>query len=260
MNHIRTLVKVVSFALASIAAVACHREPKHDGAASVTSVTGAKVPIAAADAASEQVCKAPGDEPAPTTAVVPAPKPSRGIAAAPAKHSKAKHDRDEAIAPDKGKEARQDATRPDVATPAHTGASPEAPPPLVTTTGATLSRVQPAQTLAPARIAFENRLPATYQLERVRMLVDGAMFLDRRTPGGAEVGPGEHVVEVVADYRLNDPVFTYMRDYRVELRSTQIVPASPAPTAFVATARPAGGVTTPMARRAALAWRSFLVK
>ena len=260
MNHTRASIQVVSFALASVAAVACSRARKPEPVVETTSATSAQVAIAAADGASQQVCRAPGDEPAATTANAPAPKPSRAIAAAPARHPKAKPEPQEAIAREMAKDGHQDATPASAATPTRSNASPQVPVSQVTTTGATLPLAQPARTLAPARIAFENRLPASYRLERVRMIVDGAVSFDARTPGSLQVGPGDHVVEVVTNYRLRDPVFTYVNDHLVELRSTEIVPASPASTAFVATAHPSGGVTTPMSKRAELAWRSFRVR
>jgi hypothetical protein len=91
----------------------------------------------------------------------------------------------------------------------------------------------------------------------VRVLVDGAVSYDAASPGSVRMEPGPHVVEVVADYRLRDPFFTYVRGYHVELRSTRITPASEAPVVFAATAVPSGGVTAPVTERAALTWTSF---
>jgi hypothetical protein len=133
--------------------------------------------------------------------------------------------------------------------------APDQPAPTaqVTTTSATV----PAPAFAPARVAFENRLSGDYKIERFRFLVDGAVTYDAAVPGTIDVAPGPHVVEVIADYRMHDALFTYVDDYRLQIRSTEVVPASRVATAFVATARPTGGVTAPMNKRAALAWRSF---
>ena len=114
--------------------------------------------------------------------------------------------------------------------------------------------------LAPARVVFENRLPSSYALERVRVAVDGATAYDARTPGSVWIPPGPHVVQVIASFRLNDPVLTYVRDYRTEIQSTERVPASATPLAVVATAQPKGGVTAPMNERTGVAWRSFPLK
>ena len=115
-------------------------------------------------------------------------------------------------------------------------------------------KAEPA--LRPARVSFDNRLSSEYRLERVRVLVDGAVAYDGRSVVSLEIPAGAHTVKVLADYRLEDPVFSYVRDYHMELQSTEAVPASTAPISFVATAVPAGGVTTPMNQRAALTWRS----
>jgi hypothetical protein len=93
-----------------------------------------------------------------------------------------------------------------------------------------------------------------YQLERVTLFVDGALRYDGARPFDAGVPPGEHVVSVVAEYRLRDPVFTYMSGYRVTLRAAERV-SSDRPHAWVARAVEVGGVTTPIERRASIVWR-----
>ena len=112
----------------------------------------------------------------------------------------------------------------------------------------------PAPAAAPASVLFDNRLPGDYRLERVRMSVDGVLSYDAPSVGAMRLPPGDHLIEVIADYRLHDPVFSYVDGYRVELRTTGVVPASNSSSSFVAVAVPSGGVTTPDEKRATLAW------
>jgi hypothetical protein len=133
-------------------------------------------------------------------------------------------------------------------------AAPPEPVGLVTTTSGTVD-APPGAAPAPARVAFENRLPATYELVRVRMLVDRILSYDGLTAGALQVPSGDHAVQVIADYRLHDPVFSYVDGYRVQLETTGLVPESAVPETFVVTAVPRGGVTTPMGRRATLLWQ-----
>jgi hypothetical protein len=113
-----------------------------------------------------------------------------------------------------------------------------------------------AQTRTPATttVAFRNDLPSSYRLERVRLFVDGRLRYDSPTPFNAALAPGDHVVSVVADYRMHDPVLTYYGGYRVQLHSAERV-RSASPHALVARAVERGGVTTPFERRAQIVWR-----
>jgi hypothetical protein len=111
-----------------------------------------------------------------------------------------------------------------------------------------------SQPRSPTTVSFRNDLPGTYQLERVTLWVDGALRYDGARPFDAGVPLGEHVVSVVAEYRLRDPVFTYVDGYRVTLRAAERV-SSDRPHAWVARAVEVGGVTTPVERRAGIVWR-----
>jgi len=111
-----------------------------------------------------------------------------------------------------------------------------------------------AQGARRATVSFRNDLPGTYELERVSFWVDGDLRYDGARPVAVAVAPGEHVVSVAAQYRLRDPVFTYVNGYRVVLRSAERV-SSAAPHAWVARAVEVGGVTTPIERRAGIVWR-----
>jgi hypothetical protein len=261
MSPSRGSMRGLLFGVASMAAIACGREEEaaQVGSVSLTSAK-AEVPTEDTEKVADDVCLISSDE---------AASPTRGtvliptilLTAMPPTTPKQKKVRAVAL-----KEAI--ALREAIASVADAGAAvtngpstnrdvpaPEKSAPQVTTTSAAVPRAEPA--LAHSRVAFESHLSGDYKLERLRMLVDGVTAYDARAPGDVELAPGDHVVEVIADYRLNDPLFTYVDDYRVELRSTEVVPASRAASAFVATARPTGGVTTPMNKRAALAWRSF---
>jgi hypothetical protein len=113
---------------------------------------------------------------------------------------------------------------------------------------------QPPSAAAPTTISFRNDLPGTYELRRVRLWVDGELRYDGPRPFRLPVAAGEHVVAVVADYRMNDPVFTYVRGYTIAVQSARRVDSTP-PRAWVARAVEIGGVTTPVERRAAILWR-----
>jgi hypothetical protein len=111
-----------------------------------------------------------------------------------------------------------------------------------------------AQGVRASTVSFRNELPGTYELERVSFWVDGALRYDGARAPAVAVGPGDHVVSIAAQYRLRDPVFTYVSGYRIVLRSAERV-SSDAPHAWVARAVEVGGVTTPVERRAGIVWR-----
>jgi hypothetical protein len=111
-----------------------------------------------------------------------------------------------------------------------------------------------AEGVRASTVSFDNELPGTYELERVSLWVDGALRFDGAAPPALAVESGNHVVSVAAQYRLRDPVFTYVNGYHVVLRSAERV-SSAAPHAWVARAVEVGGVTTPVERRAGIVWR-----
>lgn len=115
------------------------------------------------------------------------------------------------------------------------------------------ARAQPRTTT----LEFRNDLPAPYQLDRVQAWIDGVRVYDGVRPFDAPVPPGEHLVTITADYRLRDPVFTYMHAYRIELTSHELVRAATHGHPDVARARAveSGGATTPIEKRAEIVWR-----
>ena len=107
---------------------------------------------------------------------------------------------------------------------------------------------------APATVAFRNDLPGTYELRRVRLWVDGALLHEGSSPFDASLPPGAHVVSIAAEYQMQDTLLPYVRGYRIQLRSAEHIRSQAART-VVARALESGGVTTPIERRARIAWR-----
>lgn len=113
---------------------------------------------------------------------------------------------------------------------------------------------KPIPAPASTMVAFEDALPSSYRLQRVRIWVDGALRYEGAPPMGVPLARGDHVVAIAADYRMSDPVFSYMRGYHIEVRATRHVPGSGDGRVVVARAIEAGGVTTPFDRRARIVW------
>jgi hypothetical protein len=113
---------------------------------------------------------------------------------------------------------------------------------------------QPYARTAPASVAFRNDLPGTYRLERVRILVDGAVRYEGPRPARATIPPGAHLVSVIADYRMHDPLLSYAKDYTFRVQSAERVRAAPG-RVFVARAVEVGGVTRPVGQRIHIVWR-----
>jgi hypothetical protein len=242
---------VLAALAASAATTACGRSPAPEIAS--TSVTSA-VATPPADREEDPVCTAP--ESAST------PPPSAPIAK-PAKHVANRSALVETSAvrpPDNDAKRALDKAIAESVAGAHEAERQDATPvsarPEVTTTSATVPRAATTPS-APVRVAFDNRLPSVYRLQRFQLLVDGRVAYDGRSAGSVRLEPGDHVVEVIVDYRVDDSIFASAGDHGIELRSTEVIPTSPAPAVFVATATPTGGVTTSIDQRASLSWRSF---
>jgi hypothetical protein len=129
-------------------------------------------------------------------------------------------------------------------------------PPLLVGVAIALGALPTARAEAPSDVVtFSNEMPAAYRLTRVRLVVDGAVRYDAPAPfAAAELGPGGHVVEVIATYRLHDPVFTYLDRYAIDVRSAHVVRPGSAHRVDAHVVR-SGGATTPIDRRAAITWR-----
>jgi hypothetical protein len=120
---------------------------------------------------------------------------------------------------------------------------------------APLARGQaPAPAPSPTLVTFNNALPSTYRLTRVRLIVDGAVRFDGPRFESIVLTPGGHVVELIADYRLHSSIFTYLDRYGIEVRSAHLIrPGSPIKRVDARVVR-AGGATTPLERSATIAW------
>jgi hypothetical protein len=104
-------------------------------------------------------------------------------------------------------------------------------------------------------VAFRNDLPGPYELRRVRLWVDGALLHEGAGPFNASLAPGTHVVSIAAEYRMQDALLPYVRGYEVQLRSAERIRSDASNRVVVARALEWGGVTTPIERRARIAWR-----
>ncbi len=133
-------------------------------------------------------------------------------------------------------------------------------PPKPTPSPQATTSSPPAQTAepGPAALMFTNNLSLVYRLERVRLLVDGTIYFEGDSAFVSTIPPGQHALELVADYRLQDRVLTYLRGYAIELRSSYITkPTAGRGLVVQAVAVPVGGVTTPFEERSAIRWRDL---
>jgi hypothetical protein len=106
----------------------------------------------------------------------------------------------------------------------------------------------------PATVSFRSDLPGTYELRRVRFWVDGVLRYDGTRPFDMSLALGPHVVSVAADYRMHDPLLSYLNAYTIELRSAERIPSGPARGSLVRAVK-TGRVTTPIGRGARIVWQ-----
>jgi hypothetical protein len=125
---------------------------------------------------------------------------------------------------------------------------------LAAATSSSPAAAQPYARPAPATIAFRSDLPGTFHLERVRILVDGAVRYEGLRPARTSIAPGAHLISVIADYRMHDPLLSYARDYTFRVQSAHRVRAAPGGV-VVARAVEVGGVTRPVGQRIHIVWR-----
>lgn len=118
---------------------------------------------------------------------------------------------------------------------------------------APLAHAQTGETPPPSTlVTFTNDLPSRYRLTHVRVVVDGAVRYDGPQFDSTTIPRGNHVVEVVADYRMHGNVLTYMNHMGVQVRSAHIV--RPTNRHVDARAIRHGGATTPLERSAVISW------
>lgn len=118
-----------------------------------------------------------------------------------------------------------------------------------------------------ANIRFENKLSSAFQLTRVLIVLDGAVQYNKSDQSGGvlagqkvipifsgSIPPGDHTLQVLVNLRGHGyGVFSYLRGYRFEVRSSHSFTAVEGKTAEI---KPVvyekGGVTTPIEERPAI--------
>ena len=115
-----------------------------------------------------------------------------------------------------------------------------------------LAHAQTTDTTPSTVVTFTNELPSSYRLTRVRLVVDGAVRYDGPKLDSTSIPRGNHVVEVVADYRMHGNILTYMNHMGIEVRSAHVV--RPTNQRVGARAIRHGGATTPLERSAVINW------
>ena len=120
---------------------------------------------------------------------------------------------------------------------------------------------------AELRVVEQMRMSSAFVLLRALYVLDGHEVLyqwradkpgeRRRTPVfDAGVGPGEHVISVLLAYQGHgEGVFAYLRGYKFKVRSSHTLRLVDGEAVEVTvTAHEAGGLTTPLEERPAVAW------
>jgi hypothetical protein len=115
-----------------------------------------------------------------------------------------------------------------------------------------LANAQTTETTPSTVVSFSNELPSHYRLTRVRLVVDGAVRYDGPRLDTATIPRGNHVVEVVADYRMHGNVLSYMNHMGIQVRSAHVV--HPTNQHVNARAIRHGGATTPLEKSAVISW------
>jgi hypothetical protein len=105
-------------------------------------------------------------------------------------------------------------------------------------------------------IKFTNELSSAFRVTRALFVLDGAVQYNKTDQSGAlaeqaeipifngSIPPGDHTVQVLLNLQGNGyGVFSYLRGYRFEVRSTH---------SFTTVAYEKGGVTTPLEERPAI--------
>lgn len=119
---------------------------------------------------------------------------------------------------------------------------------------------------ARASIRFQNELSSAYRVTRVLVVLDGAVQYNKTDQSGAladqaeipifngSVPPGDHTLQVLVNLQGNGyGVFSYLRGYRFEMRSSHSFTAVEGKTINLqAVAYEKGGVTTPLEERPAV--------
>ncbi len=119
---------------------------------------------------------------------------------------------------------------------------------------------------ARATIRFDNELSSAFRVTRVLVVLDGAVQYNKADQSGAlaeqteipifngAIPPGDHTLQVLINLQGHGfGVFSYLRGYRFEIRSTHSFTAVEGKTLNLqAIAFEKGGVTTPLEERPAV--------
>jgi hypothetical protein len=117
-----------------------------------------------------------------------------------------------------------------------------------------------------AAIKFQNELSSAFRITRVLVVLDGAVQYNKTDQSGAlseqseipiyngSVPPGDHTLQVLVNLQGNGfGVFSYLRGYRFEVRSTHSFTAVEGKTINLeAVSYEKGTVTTPLEERPAV--------
>ena len=112
-------------------------------------------------------------------------------------------------------------------------------------------------------LSFQNDMSSAFRLTRALFVLDGAVQYNKTDDTGAlgeqstipifsgSIPPGDHTVQVLLQFQGNGyGVFSYLRGYKFEVRSTQSFTASEGKTTNMPIiAYEKGGVTTPLEER-----------
>jgi hypothetical protein len=124
-----------------------------------------------------------------------------------------------------------------------------------------------------ATIKFQNELSSAFRITRVLVVLDGAVQYNKTDQSGAlaeqseipifngSVPPGDHTLQVLVNLQGNGyGVFSYLRGYRFEVRSTHSFTAVEGKTTNLeAIAYEKGSVTTPLEERPAVRYNEKVV-
>ena len=120
-----------------------------------------------------------------------------------------------------------------------------------------------------SEINFHNEMSSAFRLVRALFVLDGAVQYNRQDDTGAladqkdipiysgSITPGDHTLSALLTFQGNGyGVFTYLRGYKFEVKSSHSFTAVEGKTLSVtATAYESGGVTTPLGDRPKIEWK-----
>lgn len=120
-----------------------------------------------------------------------------------------------------------------------------------------------------SEVNFHNEMSSAFRLVRALFVLDGAVQYNRQDESGAladqkdipiysgSITPGDHTMSALLTFQGNGyGVFTYLRGYKFEVKSSHSFTAVEGKTLSVtATAFESGGVTTPLQDRPKIEWK-----